>query len=188
MKKLFFAAALAVALASCTDWSYDLMRIDPDMKVLPGVRTDLNETFTVSAAYASGFFGENETIIKGTVDFSQVGPDLGRWKLDYVHIEEIQIGFRASNPFPASLAAESADNNLYALEIATIDPGTPEIPAITEGVITLSSQQDLLRLPELPVRYTLTRYSAFDTESEAEFTITFTWISFPGGVGVNFLQ
>lgn len=67
MKKLFFAAALAVALASCTDWSYDLMRIDPDMKVLPGVRTDLNETFTVSAAYASGFFGENETIIKGTV-------------------------------------------------------------------------------------------------------------------------
>lgn len=188
MKKLFFAAALAVALASCTDYSYDLMRIDPDMKVLPGVRTDLDRTFSASAADVSGLFGENETIVVDTVDFSQVGPNLKEWKFDYVHVEEVQIGYRASNPFPVSMAAESADNSLYTLEITPIEHATQESPAVTEGVITLSSQHDLLRLAELPVRYTLTRYSAFDAQSEAEFTITFTWISFPGGVGVNFVQ
>lgn len=188
MKKLFFAAALAAALASCTDWSYDLMRVDPDMKVLPGVRTDLDRTFSIGAAGVSGLFGENETIVVDTVDFSQVGPNLGEWKFDYVHVEEVQIGFRASNPFPVSMAAESANNSHYTLEITTIEHATQESPAITEGVITLSSQHDLLRLAELPVRYTLTRYSAFDAQSEAEFTITFTWISFPGGVGVNFVQ
>lgn len=188
MKKLYFAAALAVALASCTDWSYDLMRVDPDMKVLPGVRTDLDRTFSIGAADVSGLFGENETVVIDTVDFSQVGPNLKEWKFDYVHVEEVEIGFRASNPFPVSMAAESADNSLYSLEITTIEHATQVSPAITEGVIRLTSQQDLLRLPELPVRYTLTRYSAFSSESEAEFTITFTWISFPGGVGVNFLQ
>ncbi len=188
MNKLIIAAALLAAFVSCTDYSYDLMRIDPDMKVLPGVQSDINETFTAGGAEINDVFCGNETVANGTVDFSQVGPDLGRWKLDYVHVEEIQIGFRASNPFPVSLAAESADNSLYTLETVTIEPGTPETPAVTEGVMTLSSQQDLLRMNGLPVRYTLTRYSAFGTESEAKLAITFTWISFPGGVGVNFLQ
>lgn len=187
IKKLFFAAVLAVVLMSCTDYSYDLMLIDPDMKVLPGVRSDLNRTFSVSAADLSKLFGENETIVVDTVDFSQVGLNLKEWKFDYVHVEEVEIGFRASNPLPVSITAESANKDIYALETTSIEPGTSESPRVTEGIIRLSSQHDLLRLSKMPVVYTLIRNSNFSAEFQAEFSITFTWISFPGGVGVNFL-
>ncbi len=187
MKKFLVAAALAAALVSCTDLSYDLMRIDQRMTVLPGIRVDLDETVTVEADSAWTFFTDSMTVVKDTVTLSRIGLDLSRWKLEYLHVNSVEIGYRFSNPFPVSLMAESPDESLYSLEMSPLEAGTAASPRNMEGVIRLSSKKDLLRIGDLPVVLTLEKNPGPENEFEGEFSFTLMWISFPSGVGVSFL-
>lgn len=189
MKKISLALVLISMLAACTDLSYDLMRIDPQIEILPGLKAGIDTTIVFDAASIENIFDDEASSVTATIPLSAIGLDLSAWKGEYTNVKTLEAGYSVKNSIPVMVTAASAKPDSFDFEMKDIGSGTENNAYVYDGVMKITTSKNLLIYDDLPIAVTLTREGTFGGYGAAgELTLTLKWISFPEGLGVNFLQ